>query len=136
MNRYLVVAFILCLSISGNAQSDFNTHIGAHLSISGVSSIGYPLSSQSGLYGHFLPKIISEDRILNLAVSPNPFTQSFSVTCDNERIHSIELRDVLGHIVFASEQKEIYQPNVPSGKYYLVVTTSGGQAKKIIIHIE
>lgn len=136
MSRYFIVASILCLSISGNAQSDFNKHLGAHLSSSGMSSVGYPFFSESGLYGHFLPEIITEDGILNLAVSPNPFTHSFSVSCDDERIHSIELRDVLGHTVFTSEQKEIYQPNVPSGKYYLVAVTSGGQAIKTIIHIE
>ena len=136
MNRYLIIVSIILFNLSGNAQSDFNKHIGAHLSSLGMSSMGYPFSNESGLYGHFLPEIIKEDLTLNLAVSPNPFTHSFSVSCADVRIHSIELRDVLGHTVFTSEQKEIYQPNVPSGKYYLIVVTSGGQAIKTIIHIE
>jgi hypothetical protein len=136
MNRYLIIVSIVFFNISGNAQSDFNKHIGAHLSSLGMSSMGYPFSTESGLYGHFLPEIIKEDATLNLAVSPNPFTHSFSVSCDDVRIHSIELRNVLGHTVFTSEEKEIYQPNVPSGKYYLIAVTSGGQAIKTIIHIE
>ena len=136
MNKYVFFAFLLGFSVSGNAQSDFNTHIGAHLSSSGMSSVGYPFSAESGLYGHFLPEINLEEESFDFIVSPNPFLNSFKVTCDDQKIHSIELRDVLGHTVFTSIQKELYQPKVPSGKYYLIAKTSEGQAIKSIIRIE
>ena len=133
--RYsLIIACIF--AINASAQSDFNTHIGAHLSNQGMSSVGYPFSSQYGLYGHFLPEILVQDLNITLEVSPNPFKHSFKVTCNNQEILSIELQDALGRTIYTSERKDLYQPNVPAGKYYLVATTSLGQAIKTIIRIE
>jgi hypothetical protein len=136
MTRRLFILISILTACNAVAQSDFNTHIGAHLSNRGISSVGYPINAESGLYGHFLPEIFNEDISLELEVSPNPFRKSFSVSCDDQEIFSIELREVLGRVVYASESKNLYQPNVPAGKYYLVATTSSGQAIKTIIRIE
>ena len=136
MKRRLLILISIFSGLNAIAQSDFNTHIGANLSNRGISSIGYPFSAESGLYGHFLPEIINDDISLQLEVSPNPFRQRFSVRCVNQEILSIELREVLGRVVYASEAKDLYQPNVPAGKYYLVANTSSGQAIKTIIRIE
>lgn len=136
MTRRLFILISILTAYNAVAQSDFNTHIGAHLSNRGVSSVGYPFYAESGIYGHFLPEIVNDDISLELEVSPNPFRQSFSVRCDDQEIFSIELREVLGRVVYASEAKNLYQPNVPAGKYYLVANTSSGQAIKTIIRIE
>ena len=58
MTRRFLVLMALFGGLNAIAQSDFNTHIGAHLSNQGMSSVGYPFASESGLYGHFLPEII------------------------------------------------------------------------------
>lgn len=136
MTRRLLILISILSGFNSVAQSDFNTHIGAHLSNRGVSSVGYPFYAESGLYGHFLPEIVNDDISLELEVSPNPFKHSYKVTCDNQEILSIELLDVLGRPVYTSERKDLYQPNVPAGKYYLVATTSSGQAIETIIRIE
>lgn len=136
MSRISIFLFVLCLSKNINAQSDFNTHIGAHLSTSGVSSIGYPFSADSGLYGHFLPEFVNENITVELIVSPNPFNRAFSVSCVNRKIFSIELKEELGRTVYISEPQDLYQPNIPAGKYYLLATTSSGQTIKTIIRIE
>ena len=136
MTRRLLILISLFTGLNASAQSKFNTHIGAHLSNQGLSSVGYSFYTESGLYGHFLPEIINDDISLELEVSPNPFRKSFSVRCDDQEIFSIELREVLGRVVYASEAKNLYQPNVSAGKYYLVANTSSGQAIKTIIRIE
>lgn len=136
MTRRFLVLMTLIGGLNAIAQSDFNTHIGADLSNQGMSSVGYPFASESGLYGHFLPEIIVQDSDITIEVSPNPFKHSYKVTCDNQEILSIELLDVLGRTVYTSESKDLYQPNIPAGKYYLVATTSSGQAIETIIRIE
>lgn len=136
MTRRLLILISILSGFNAVAQSDFKTHIGAHLSNQGVSSVGYPFYAESGLYGHFLPEIVNDDISLELEITPNPFRQSFSVRCDDQEILSIELREVLGRVIYASEAKNLYQPNVSAGKYYLVANTSSGQAIKTIIRIE
>lgn len=136
IRRILFIVISLFMGSKAIAQSDFNLHIGAHLSDQGMFSIGYPFASESGLYGHFLPEINNDYLSLELEVSPNPFRHRFSVTCDNQEILSIELRDALGRVLYTSQSKKLYQPDVPSGKYLLIANTSSGQAIKTLIRIE
>lgn len=76
---------------------------------------------------------------LSVGVSPNPASESFTVTTGINENASIKILDVLGNVVFKetiiSESKDINISKFKNGVYFVIVEAPGAKAvnRKLIV---
>lgn len=78
----------------------------------------------------YVPTIGVKDEIngIDLSIYPNPFDNSFEIKCSDDTFYKIEIFNVLGESVYASDlngRNEIFLNNISSGVYLIKITING-----------
>jgi hypothetical protein len=129
---------------SDSLKAVYSTHVQADMiaMMDTVPSLGIPLSIQRA--GVTSPLGGSDNSLMEVRVQNNPFNAELTVTVTmmKEALVTMELRDVLGRAIPLENSKyRLLQPgadpesfstaNLPSGTYYLRVSTDGGEVKTL-----